>query len=109
MQRGKEIAIELKAGDVERCQGDLRQLLDAKKIQQVVEGKGFDEDNNNGDNFLVVHQRSDANKLINTAVVTRNFNDIVLGENYVIAVVSAEADPTTIAGTQSFGSDRSSQ
>lgn len=53
-QRGNEIDMELEAGSADRFQGDLWQLLDAKKLQKFGEEKGVDSVNNNGDNSLVV-------------------------------------------------------
>nr|XP_009766911.1 PREDICTED: uncharacterized protein LOC104218184 isoform X1 [Nicotiana sylvestris]XP_009766912.1 PREDICTED: uncharacterized protein LOC104218184 isoform X2 [Nicotiana sylvestris]XP_009766913.1 PREDICTED: uncharacterized protein LOC104218184 isoform X3 [Nicotiana sylvestris]XP_009766915.1 PREDICTED: uncharacterized protein LOC104218184 isoform X5 [Nicotiana sylvestris] len=49
-------------GPVEQYQGDLRQLLNARKMQQVLEGKSVDPDNNFENNSLVYHQGADVNK-----------------------------------------------
>lgn len=49
-------------GPVEQYQGDLRQLLNARKMQQVLEGKSVDPDNNFENNSLVYHQGADVDK-----------------------------------------------
>ncbi|OIT28934.1 hypothetical protein A4A49_33713 [Nicotiana attenuata] len=72
-------------------------------MQQVIEDQGRDADNKKGNNSLVVHQGSDANKMINTPAVIRSSNGTIPRENTTAAVLSAEANPTTAAGTQSMG------
>ncbi|OIT22681.1 hypothetical protein A4A49_30167 [Nicotiana attenuata] len=71
-------------------------------MQQVIEDQGMDADNNKGNNFLVVHQGFDANKLINTPAVIRSSNGTIPRENTTAAVLSAEANPTTAAGKTNF-------
>lgn len=70
--------MELEAGGADRFQGDLRQLLDAKKLQQVPEGKGLDNAKNTGEISLGGHQQSDATEMRNTTDVTRTLNATTL-------------------------------
>lgn len=53
----------------ENFQGDLRQILDAKRLRNAAEGKGLESTNNSGENSHASHQGSDNKMVQHTAVV----------------------------------------